>query len=124
MTGSCGTGAAMANYNKVREPERTPVALPAQLQFVDDYTIIQKIDSPTGKQDLYETFLLAAGAAADFERPEQYFVALTGGQIHVLPALFHPLLAEIALKIGDMYGASAEQGIMVGFQVWTPPGEI
>ena len=33
------------------------------------------------------------------------------------------MIADVALKTGIMYGAFNEEGAMVGFQTWTPPGK-
>lgn len=41
-----------------------------------------------------------------------------------LPVLVNSLIAEIAFKLGDFYGAFNEEGTLVGFQAWTPPGKI
>ena len=46
-----------------------------------------------------------------------------GGQLELLPVFINALIAEIAFKIGDMYGAFDENGAMVGFPAWSPPGK-
>lgn len=33
------------------------------------------------------------------------------------------MISDIAFKLGDMYGAFDEDGTMVGFQAWVPPGK-
>ena len=55
---------------------------------------------------------------------DPFFVALVGGQLELLPLLINAMIGEIAFKIGDMYGAFNEEGTMVGFQAWTPPGKM
>lgn len=50
--------------------------------------------------------------------------ACTGGDITRLPLLVHAMISDIALRAGDMYGAFDEDGAMVGFQAWVPPGKV
>lgn len=33
------------------------------------------------------------------------------------------MIADVAFRTGEMYGAFNEEGAMVGFQTWTPPGK-
>lgn len=49
--------------------------------------------------------------------------AFTGGDLSILTILNHAMISDIAFKIGDMYGAFDEDGTMVGFQAWVPPGK-
>ena len=58
---------------------------------------------------------------APFTDPLCY--ASTGGDLTRLPMLIHPMIAEIAFRLGDMYGAFDENGTLVGFQAWVPPGK-
>ncbi|KAF9809179.1 hypothetical protein IEO21_07516 [Rhodonia placenta] len=51
-------------------------------------------------------------------------VALTGGDISLLPVLARAMIKPIALQIGDMYTATDENGKVVGFQMWVPPGRL
>ena len=58
---------------------------------------------------------------APFTDPLCY--ASTGGDLTRLPMLIHPMIAQIAFRLGDMYGAFDENGTLVGFQAWVPPGK-
>ncbi|KZT65343.1 hypothetical protein DAEQUDRAFT_731503 [Daedalea quercina L-15889] len=78
---------------------------------------IKKIDSPT-EVDVADATAIFCKLMLD----DPFFVALTGGQSHLLPVLVRGLIGDIAFKAGDMYGALDEHGVMVGFQAWTPPG--
>lgn len=49
--------------------------------------------------------------------------ALAGGQREIMLVMVRGMIADVALKTGDMYGAFNEEGAMVGFQAWTPPGK-
>ncbi|EED84505.1 predicted protein [Postia placenta Mad-698-R] len=51
-------------------------------------------------------------------------VALTGGDISLLPVLARAMIKPIAFQIGDMYTATDENGKVVGFQMWVPPGRL
>lgn len=54
---------------------------------------------------------------------DPFFVALVGGRLELLPIFINASIGEIAFKIGDLYGAFDENGVMVGFQAWSPPGK-
>ncbi|PCH43211.1 hypothetical protein WOLCODRAFT_90202 [Wolfiporia cocos MD-104 SS10] len=51
-------------------------------------------------------------------------IALTGGNTSLLPDLAQSMIRPIAFQIGDMYIASDENGTMIGFTMWVPPGQL
>jgi len=50
-------------------------------------------------------------------------IALTGGDVRILPYLIRAMVGGIAFMCGEIYAAFNEHGIMVGFQGWVPPGQ-
>lgn len=51
-------------------------------------------------------------------------IAFTGGDVRILPYLIRAMVGAIAFMCGDIYAAFNEQGVMVGFQGWVPPGQL
>ncbi|KAH9839041.1 uncharacterized protein C8Q71DRAFT_747302 [Rhodofomes roseus] len=51
-------------------------------------------------------------------------IALTGGDMLILPYLIRAMVGAIAFMCGDIYAAFNEHGAMVGFQGWVPPGKL
>jgi len=80
--------------------------------------VVKRIDNPTeaNVEDATQIF-------CKLMHDNPFFVALTGGEAHLLPMLINIIIGDIAFKAGDLYGAFDEKGAMVGFQAWTPPGK-
>ncbi|KAI0731591.1 hypothetical protein C8Q72DRAFT_906327 [Fomitopsis betulina] len=72
---------------------------------------IKKIETPT-EADVADATEIVCALMQD------------GGDITRLPLLVHAMISDIALRAGDMYGAFDEDGAMVGFQAWVPPGKV
>ncbi|KAH9943875.1 hypothetical protein B0H21DRAFT_747377 [Amylocystis lapponica] len=49
-------------------------------------------------------------------------LSFTGGNISLLPAMGRSMIKPIALIAGEMYTATDENGALVGFTLWLPPG--
>jgi len=50
-------------------------------------------------------------------------VAFVGGNISLIPAMAKGMIRPLALISGEMYAATDEDGTLVGFTLWTPPGK-
>ncbi|KAI0731598.1 hypothetical protein C8Q72DRAFT_821524 [Fomitopsis betulina] len=51
-------------------------------------------------------------------------IALTGGDVRLLPYLIRAMVGAIAFMCGELYAAFNEHGAMVGFQGWVAPGDV
>ncbi|KAH9839034.1 uncharacterized protein C8Q71DRAFT_905652 [Rhodofomes roseus] len=51
-------------------------------------------------------------------------IALTGGDVRHLPYLIRAMVSAVAFMCGEIYAAFNENGVMVGFQGWVPPGDV
>ncbi|EPS97192.1 hypothetical protein FOMPIDRAFT_1032074 [Fomitopsis schrenkii] len=51
-------------------------------------------------------------------------IALTGGDLRILPYLIRAMVGAIAFTCGEIYAAFNQDGVMVGFQGWVPPGQL
>lgn len=80
---------------------------------------VQLVEKPT--EEIIEE---AAQIFSKLMPADPLAVALTGGDISLLPVLARAMIKPIALQIGDMYTATDENGKVVGFQMWVPPGRL
>ncbi|KAH9916234.1 hypothetical protein B0H21DRAFT_895860 [Amylocystis lapponica] len=50
-------------------------------------------------------------------------ISFTGGNLSLLPDVARAMLTPVALVSGEMYTATDENGVLVGFTLWLPPGQ-
>ncbi|KAI0731602.1 hypothetical protein C8Q72DRAFT_906355 [Fomitopsis betulina] len=80
---------------------------------------IQKLDVPTEGhvEEAVQIF-------CKLMQEDPLAIALTGGDLRILPYLIRAMVGAIAFTCGDMYAALNQHGAMVGFQAWVPPGQL
>ncbi|PCH43237.1 acetylornithine deacetylase [Wolfiporia cocos MD-104 SS10] len=111
LFGVQGGGAhAATEWANVDSIEKAFMAAPA-------FTV-QLVGSPTESQ-----VRQAARIFADLTPGDPLTIALTGGNTNLLQDLAESMIRPIAFQIGDMYTATDENGDMVGFTMWIPPGK-
>lgn len=50
--------------------------------------------------------------------------SITGGNLALLPALARAMINATALICGEMYAVTDENGALVGYTLWVPPGRV
>jgi len=50
-------------------------------------------------------------------------IALTAGKLELMELMARAMIRPVALVAGEMYTATDENGVLVGFTLWLPPGE-
>ncbi|OBZ73322.1 hypothetical protein A0H81_06837 [Grifola frondosa] len=80
---------------------------------------IQELSNPTEEfveeaAKLFSILMVADPAA----------IALTGGNIGLIPTMARAMIKPAALLAGDVYTATDENGVLIGFTIWIRPGEV
>ncbi|OCH89783.1 hypothetical protein OBBRIDRAFT_793938 [Obba rivulosa] len=79
---------------------------------------IQRMEKPSEElvEEAVQLFceLMSAGPAA---------ISLTAGKLELMQPMARAMIRPLALLAGEMYTATDENGSLVGFTLWLPPGE-